>query len=116
MPATFLGIWDVIRRLFAATPEAKVRGLRCPRASRSTRRTAAAAPACEGQGVITHEMCFLPDVVAPCAACGGKRFEPRTLDVRYLGLSIGDVLELTAEEAAERLREPSATSRARCAR
>ena len=57
-------------------------------------------PACEGQGVITHEMCFLPDVVTPCETCGGRRFEPRTLDVRYLGLSIGDVLGLTAEEAS----------------
>jgi excinuclease ABC subunit A len=55
----------------------------------------------EGQGVITHEMSFLLDVVTPCASCGGKRFEPRTLDVKYNGLSIGDVLDLTAEEATE---------------
>jgi excinuclease ABC subunit A len=55
---------------------------------------------CEGQGVITHEMSFLPDVVAPCPGCGGKRFEPQTLAVRHLGLSAGDVLELSAEDAA----------------
>jgi excinuclease ABC subunit A len=57
--------------------------------------------ACEGQGVITHEMSFLPDVVSVCPTCAGKRFEPRTLEVRYLGHSIGDVLDLTAEQATE---------------
>jgi excinuclease ABC subunit A len=58
-------------------------------------------PTCEGQGVITHEMSFLPDVISPCQACAGQRFEPSTLQVRYRGLSIGDVLALTAEQAAE---------------
>ena len=56
--------------------------------------------ACGGMGTVTHEMSFLPDVVTPCSACSGKRFEARTLQVRYQGLSIGDVLELTAHEAA----------------
>jgi excinuclease ABC subunit A len=56
---------------------------------------------CDGQGAITHEMSFLPDVVSRCSACEGKRFEPRTLDARFLGLSIGDVLGLTAEEGVE---------------
>lgn len=99
VPATFLGIWDDIRRLFAATPDAKMRGYDAARFSFNTKRGGQCST-CEGQGAITHEMSFLPDVVAACPACGGKRFEPSTLEVRYLGLSIGDVLELTAEEAA----------------
>src|SRR5664279_5467386 len=56
---------------------------------------------CEGQGVITQEMSFLPDVVTPCGACAGHRFEPQTLAIKYLGLSVGEVLELTAEQAVE---------------
>jgi excinuclease ABC subunit A len=56
---------------------------------------------CDGNGVIAHEMSFLPDVTTPCEACNGSRFEPATRDVRYLGLSIGDVLDLTAEEAVQ---------------
>ena len=100
VPATFLGIWDVLRPLFASTPEAKVLGFDARRFSFNTP-NGGRCTVCEGQGVITHEMSFLPDVVAPCTACGGKRFEPRTLDVRYMGHSIGDVLGLTAEQAAE---------------
>ena len=100
VPATFLGIWDDIRRLYASTPDAKVAGYGPSRFSFNTP-TGGRCPACEGQGVITHEMSFLPDVVTACATCGGKRFDPRTLDVKYLGLSIGDVLDLTAEEASE---------------
>jgi excinuclease ABC subunit A len=100
VPATFLGIWDVLRPLFASTPDAKILGFDARRFSFNTA-GGGRCSVCEGQGVITHEMSFLPDVVAPCAACGGKRFEPRTLDVRYMGHSIGDVLGLTAEQAAE---------------
>jgi excinuclease ABC subunit A len=99
VPATFLGIWDVVRALFASTPDAVVLGFDAARFSFNTPR-GGRCPTCEGQGVITHEMSFLPDVVTACPACDGARFEPRTLDVRYLGLSIGDVLRLTAEEAA----------------
>jgi excinuclease ABC subunit A len=100
VPATFLGIWDDIRTLFAATPDAQVAGFGRARFSFNTASGGRCAT-CEGQGSITHEMSFLPDVVAPCPACSGLRFEPRTLDVRYLDLNIGDVLDLTAEQAAE---------------
>jgi excinuclease ABC subunit A len=101
IPATFLGIWDTIRGLFAASSDAKVAGFDRARFSFNTAKAGGRCATCEGQGVITHEMSFLPDVVAPCPACAGKRFEPRTLDVRFLGLSIGDVLALTAEEACD---------------
>jgi excinuclease ABC subunit A len=99
-PATFLGVWDQIRRLFAATNEAKVLGFDAARFSFNTSH-GGRCTTCEGQGSITHEMAFLPDVVAPCPSCGGKRFEPQTLGVRYLGHSVGEVLGLTAEQAAE---------------
>jgi excinuclease ABC subunit A len=98
VPATFLGIWDQIRRIYAATPDAKVRGFEAARFSFNTGR-GGQCPTCEGQGAITHEMSFLPDVVSACPTCDGLRFEPRTLEVRYMDRSIGDVLKLTAEEA-----------------
>jgi excinuclease ABC subunit A len=98
VPATFLGIWDTIRQLFAATPDAQVAGFDAARFSFNTPR-GGRCPGCEGQGVVTHEMSFLPDVTTPCPACDGRRFEPRTLEVRYLGRSVGDLLALTAEEA-----------------
>jgi excinuclease ABC subunit A len=97
-PATCLGIWDDIRKLFAQCPEARVEGYAPARFSFNTAR-GGRCPQCEGQGTTTHEMSFLPDVVTPCAACGGARFEPRTLEVRYQGMSIADVLALTAEQA-----------------
>jgi excinuclease ABC subunit A len=100
VPATFLGIWDIIRGIFAASNDGMVRGFARSRFSFNTG-AGGRCPACEGQGVITHEMSFLPDVVSRCPACEGKRFEPQTLEVKYLGLSVGDVLELTAEEACE---------------
>jgi excinuclease ABC subunit A len=100
VPATFLGVWDEVRKLFAASPDAKVRGYGPARFSFNTAKGGGRCPACEGQGVIAHEMSFLPDVTTPCEACAGSRFEPATLDVRYLGHSIGDVLRLTAEDAA----------------
>jgi excinuclease ABC subunit A len=99
VPATFLGIWDPIRKLFAATPEAQVRGFSPQRFSFNTP-NGGRCPACDGQGAITHEMSFLPDVVSSCPTCSGMRFEPRTLEVKYQGKSIGDVLALTAEEGA----------------
>ncbi|HTQ04402.1 MAG TPA: excinuclease ABC subunit UvrA [Polyangiaceae bacterium] len=98
VPATFLGIWDPIRRLFAAAPEAKMLGFDPSRFSFNTPK-GGRCTTCEGQGALTHEMSFLPDVVTACPACGGQRFEPQTLTVRYRGLSAGDVLALTAEEA-----------------
>jgi excinuclease ABC subunit A len=100
VPATFLGIWDDIRRLYAGLAEAKLRGFGAARFSFNTA-SGGRCPACEGQGMIVSEMSFLPDVVTTCEACGGARFEPGTLEVRYRGLHIGEVLRLSAEEAAE---------------
>ncbi len=111
VPATFLGVWDEIRKLYASLPEAKTRGFGPARFSFNTPSTRSAGtgrggggrcPACEGQGAIVAEMAFLPDVISPCETCGGARFEPATLDVKYNDLSIGDALHLTAEEAAAR--------------
>jgi excinuclease ABC subunit A len=99
VPATFLGIWDEIRKLFAGLPEAKARGWTPARFSFNTP-TGGRCTACDGQGSIVAEMSFLPEVVTPCETCLGLRFEPSTLDVKWSGLSIGDVLRLSAEEAA----------------
>jgi excinuclease ABC subunit A len=115
VPATFLGVWDEVRKLFAASPDAQVKGFGPARFSFNSAAAGGRCPVCDGNGVIAHEMSFLPDVTTPCDACGGGRFEPATLDVRYLGLSIGEVLDLTAEEAARafaahpRIRGPLAT-------
>jgi excinuclease ABC subunit A len=100
VPATFLGTWDEIRRLYAGTAEAKMRGFSATRFSFNTAK-GGRCPVCEGQGVICHEMSFLPDVITPCEACNGSRFDAATQEIRYLGLGIGDVLRLTAEEAAD---------------
>jgi len=100
VPATFLGVWDEVRKLFAALPEAKMRGYTAARFSFNAAR-GGRCPGCDGQGLIVAEMPFLPDVVAPCDACGGSRFEPSTLEVRFAGLSVGDVLHLPAEDAAQ---------------
>jgi excinuclease ABC subunit A len=99
VPATFLGIWDEIRKLYAGLPESKVRGFTPARFSFNTP-MGGRCTACDGQGSIVAEMSFLPEVVTPCETCQGARFEPSTLDVRWAGLSIGDVLRLSAEEAA----------------
>ncbi len=99
VPATFLGVWDEIRKLFASLPESKVRGWTAARFSFNTPH-GGRCPACDGQGSIVAEMSFLPEVVTPCETCQGARFEPATLDVRWAGLNIGDVLRLSAEDAA----------------
>ena len=99
VPATFLGVWDDVRKLFASLPDAKTRGFTAGRFSFNST-SSGRCPACEGQGVIVHEMSFLPDIASPCEACFGLRFEPSTLDVRYRGLSVGEVLRLPAHEAA----------------
>ena len=101
VPATFLGVWDEVRKLYASSPEAQVLGFGQARFSFNSAAAGGRCPVCGGNGVIAHEMSFLPDVTTPCEACGGSRFEPATRDVRYLGLSIGEVLDLTAEEAAQ---------------
>jgi excinuclease ABC subunit A len=114
VPATFLGIWDTIRKLFAASPEAKLAGFSATRFSFNSAQ-GGRCKTCEGQGVITHEMSFLPDVVQDCPACNGLRFEEETLRVRYLGKNIGEVLQMTIEEASElfaahrQIRAPLAT-------
>lgn len=100
VPATFLGIWDNLRRLFAQSPEAQVAGYTAARFSFNTP-SGGRCRTCEGQGVITHEMSFVPNVVTACPLCDGQRFEPETQRIRYLGLSIGEVLQLSAAEACE---------------
>lgn len=96
-PATYTGVFDQIRDLFAATADAKAKGYSKGRFSFNVK--GGRCEACSGDGIIKIEMHFLPDVYVPCEVCGGKRYNRETLDVKYKGKSIYDVLDMTVEEA-----------------
>ncbi len=98
-PATYTGVFNDIRDLFASTPEAKARGYGAGRFSFNVR--GGRCEACSGDGLLKIEMHFLPDIYVPCEVCKGKRYNRETLEVRYKGKNIYEVLEMTAEEAKE---------------
>ena len=98
-PATYTGVFTMIRDLFAATPDAKEKGYKSGRFSFNV--AGGRCEHCQGDGIIQIEMHFLPDIYVPCEVCGGKRYNRETLEVKYKGKSISDVLEMTVEEGAE---------------
>lgn len=105
-PATYTGVFTAIRDLFAATPDAKERGYKSGRFSFNV--AGGRCEHCQGDGIIQIAMHFLPDIYVPCEVCGGKRYNRETLEVKYKGKSISDVLEMTVEEAAELFKPISA--------
>ena len=98
-PATYTGLFDMIRKVFAATPEAKARGYKENRFSFNVR--GGRCEACSGDGILRIEMHFLADIYVPCEVCKGKRYNRETLEVLYKGKSIADVLDMTVEEALD---------------
>ncbi|MGE5607401.1 MAG: excinuclease ABC subunit UvrA, partial [Bacteroidota bacterium] len=98
-PATYTGVFDLIRDLFAQSPEAKMRGYQMGRFSFNVK--GGRCEACSGDGIIKIEMHFLPDVYVPCEVCKGKRYNRETLEIKYKGKTIAEVLEMTVEEALE---------------
>ncbi|MCR5660816.1 MAG: excinuclease ABC subunit UvrA [bacterium] len=98
-PATYTGLFDPMRQLFAATPEARLRGYQPGRFSFNVK--GGRCEACQGQGILKIEMHFLPDVFVPCEVCGGSRYSRETLEVRFKGKNIAEVLDMTVAEAVE---------------
>ncbi|MCL1863135.1 MAG: excinuclease ABC subunit UvrA [Defluviitaleaceae bacterium] len=98
-PATYTGLFDLVRDVFSQTPEAKIRGYQKGRFSFNVK--GGRCEACSGDGIIKIEMHFLPDVYVPCEVCGGKRYNRETLEVKYKGKTIADVLDMTIESALE---------------
>ena len=98
-PATYTGVFDLIREVFAITPDAKMRGYSAGRFSFNVK--GGRCESCRGDGIIKIEMHFLPDVYVPCEVCKGKRYNRETLEVRYRGKTISDVLDMTVEQALE---------------
>jgi excinuclease ABC subunit A len=98
-PATYIGFWDAVRRLYADTTDARIQGFTASRFSFNTE--GGRCEACEGQGMQRIEMSFLPDVQVLCDVCGGKRFNAQTLGILFKGKSIGDVLAMNVEDAAD---------------
>src|SRR5690606_5017918 len=96
-PATYTKVFDEVRQLFSGLPEAKIRGYKPGRFSFNVK--GGRCETCQGAGVKTIEMNFLPDVYVPCDACNGKRYNRETLEVRYKGKSISDVLNMSIEHA-----------------
>ncbi|GMU30588.1 MAG: hypothetical protein AMXMBFR19_09260 [Chthonomonadaceae bacterium] len=98
-PATYTGTFDMVRELFAMTPDAKIRGYKNGRFSFNVK--GGRCEACKGDGIIKIEMHFLPDVYVPCEVCKGRRYNRETLEVRYKGKNIAEVLQMTVEEGTE---------------
>ena len=98
-PATYTGVFDLIREVFAATPDARAHGYKSGRFSFNTK--GGRCEACGGDGIVRIEMHFLPDVYVPCDVCKGRRYNRETLEVRYKGTNISEVLDMTCEEALE---------------
>jgi excinuclease ABC subunit A len=96
-PATYTGLFDHLRKLFASTPEAKLRGYQPGRFSFNVK--GGRCESCHGDGTLRIEMHFLPDVYVPCEVCKGRRYNRETLEVRYRGLTVADILDLSAEQA-----------------
>jgi excinuclease ABC subunit A len=109
-PATYVGFWDAIRRSFADTSEARMRGWSASRFSFNTK--GGRCESCEGQGIQKIEMSFLPDVKVACEACGGQRFNPETLAVRWREKTIGEILAMSVDEAVEFFAAHPSTHRA----
>ena len=98
-PATYTGTFDMIRDIMAMTPDSKIRGYKVGRFSFNVK--GGRCEACKGDGILKIEMVFLPDVYVPCEVCKGKRYNRETLEVKYKGKSVADILDMTLEEACE---------------